>query len=77
MLLPNKQPFLKMDQPKPLFHLFMSFRTENSSSQRDSNLDHWSRRQERWPLDHHRNPQETTFHCRSFKSRLLNPESPV
>ena len=39
-------PFLKMGQPRPLFRLFLSFRTENLSSQQDSNSDRRSRRQE-------------------------------
>ena len=52
----SKQLFLKMGQPRPLFGLFSSFRTENLSSQYDSNSDHRSRRQERWPLDHHHGP---------------------
>ena len=49
--------FLKMGQPRPLFHLFLFFHTENLlSSQRDSNSDRRSIRQERWPLDHHHGP---------------------
>ena len=48
--------FFKVGQPRPLFCLFLSFRTENLSSQQDSNLDCRSRRQERWPLDHHHGP---------------------
>ena len=43
---------LKMGQPRPLFCLFLSIRTENLSSQQDSNSDCQSRRQERWPLGH-------------------------
>ena len=39
--------FLNIGQPRPLFHLFLSFRTENFSSQQDSNSDRQSRRQER------------------------------
>ena len=40
----------KMGQPRPLFHLFLSFHTENFSSQLDSNSDRRSKRQEHWPL---------------------------
>ena len=42
-----------MGQPRPLFHVLLSFRTENFSSQQDSNSDRRSRGRERWPLDHH------------------------
>ena len=46
------------DGPTPAsFHLFLSFCTENLSSQQDSNSDCRSRRQERWPLDHHHGPE--------------------
>ena len=46
-----------MGQPRPPFRLFSSFRTVNLlSSQQDSNSDRRSRRQERWPLDHHHGP---------------------
>ena len=46
-----------MGQRRPLFRLFSSFRTVNLlSSQQDSNWDRQSRRQERWPLDHHHGP---------------------
>ena len=42
------------DEPTPVsFCLFLSFCTENFSSQQDSNSDHRSRRRGRWPLDHH------------------------
>ena len=46
-----KSFLLKVDQPQPLFHLFLSFRSENFSSQEDSNLDHRNWRWGRWPLD--------------------------
>ena len=45
-----------MGQHLPLFNLFSSIRAENLSSQRDSNSDCWSRRQEPWLLDHHHGP---------------------
>ena len=43
-------------QPRPLFHLFLSFCTENLSCQQESNSDRWSIRRGRWPLDHHHVP---------------------
>ena len=46
------------DGPTPAsFRLFLSFRTAHLSSQQDSNSDCRSRRQERWPLDHHQGPK--------------------
>ena len=45
-----------MGQPRPLFCLFSSFRTENLSSQQDSNSNCMSRRLECWPVDHHHGP---------------------
>ena len=39
--------------PGLFFIYFRRFRTENWSSNRDSNSDCWSRRQERWTQDHH------------------------
>ena len=49
------------------FHLFSSFRTENLSSQQDSNSDCRSRRQERWPLDHHHGPMNVGL-CHKWAS---------
>ena len=65
-----------MSQTKASFCLFSSFRTENSSSQRDSNSDRRSGRQERWPLDHH-GPSSILFNYflitkgRNFLSRTF------
>ena len=66
-----------MSQTKASFCLFSSFRTENSSSQRDSNSDRRSGRQERWPLDHHHGPSSILFNYflitkgRNFLSRTF------
>ena len=49
--------FFSMRQPRHLFVYFRSFQTQiyrkNFRLQRDLNLDCRSRRQARWPLDHH------------------------
>ena len=50
-----------MGQPRPLFCLFLSYRTENLSSQQDSNSDRWSRRQDCGPLDHHHGPNKLYY----------------
>ena len=52
-----------MDQPSRLasFCLFLSFRTENFSSQQDSNSHSRSSRQGLWPLDHHHHGPASTF----------------
>ena len=57
--LTRSKAFLKMGQSWPLFSLFLPFHAENLSSQQDSNLDLQSRRQERWPLDHHHGPKNS------------------
>ena len=55
-----------MGQPRPLFHLFSSFRAENSSCQQDLNSHYQSRRREGWPLDRHHGPGTATLTLDTF-----------
>ena len=49
------------------FCLFLSFGTENYFiDQQDLNSDCWSRRQRRWPLDHHHGPNDRYFYQIDF-----------
>ena len=52
---------LKMRQLRPLFRLFLFFKhkfyRKICRRQQDSNSDRRSRRQARWPLDHHHDPR--------------------
>ena len=43
----------KIGQPRPVFHLFLAFRSEKLSSLQDLNLDCRNRRQGSKPQDHH------------------------
>ena len=67
-----------MGQPRPLFVYFRSFQTQhyrkNYRLQRDSNSDLRSRRQARWPLDHHHDPKIINF-CSPFSTTLTTPPS--
>ena len=71
--------FLKMGRSRPLFPVFSSFWTENLSSQQDLNSYCWSRRQERWPLDHHYSPRKWYFGCNFpfFHFQCSNWSSPL
>ena len=65
-----------MGQHRPLFVSFRSFQTfyrKNCGRQRDSNMDRWSRRGARWPLEHHHGPFKIKFtiKCPSF---MLNDD---
>ena len=70
-----------MAQPRPHYHLFSPFRTENYfSRQQDSNSDRWSRRRGSWPLDfYHHSPSQKHFYIifpshnylQIFQSRLM------
>ena len=63
---------LFMGQPRPLFVYFRSFQAQilqkNCRRQRDSNSDRRSRRQTRWPLDHHHCP--SSFQCWTSESGM-------
>ena len=68
----NLKTFFK-DGPTPTsFHLFSSFRTEHLRSQQDSNSDCRSRRQERWPLDHHHGPRPPNLEKGQIESSLVS-----
>ena len=63
--------FLTMGQPRPLFHLFLLFRTIKLSSLQDSNSDWRSRRQARWPLDHHYIPHGILAQLQHYNGLLI------
>ena len=67
--------YLKWANPGLIFVYFRSFQTQfyrkNCRLQQDSNLDRQSRRQARWPLDHHHGPAYLSLFW-SFQQFRLN-----
>ena len=60
--------FLTGPTPASFLFIFVLFKhtfyRKNCRLQRDSNLDRWNRRQERWPLDHHHHGPLSRIVCK-------------